>query len=161
MLSEQLHMFTQLMRQEKWSEAEATARSISSLDKLECNLKYIKNLFYKCAFFALIRNRTSFNLIIFRLAEVCLAKGDFPKGLEYISIIMKDADVTPLYIIRATLLFSQIMCASSSPGNGSAVATNCIVRLCSALELATRNHLSYYKALVKMHLANTQVSFLY
>lgn len=130
MLSEQLHMFTQLMRQEKWSEAEATARSISSLDKLECNLK---------------------------LAEVCLAKGDFPKGLEYISIIMKDADVTPLYIIRATLLFSQIMCASSSPGNGSAVATNCIVRLCSALELATRNHLSYYKALVKMHLANTQL----
>ncbi|KAM0724443.1 Anaphase-promoting complex subunit 5 [Formica fusca] len=130
MLSEQLHMFTQLMRQEKWSEAEATARSISSLDKLECKLK---------------------------LAEVCLAKGDFPKGLEYISIIMKDADVTPLYIIRATLLFSQIMCASSSPGNGSAVATNCIVRLCSALELATRNHLSYYKALVKMHLANTQL----
>lgn len=130
MLSEQLHTFTQLMRREKWSEAEVTARSISSLDKLECKL---------------------------RLAEVCLAKGDFPKALEYISVIMKDADVTPLYIIRATLLSGQIMCASSSPGNGSAVATNCIERLCSALELATRNHLSYYKALVKMHLANVQL----
>lgn len=44
MLSEQLHVFTQLMRQEKWSEAEAIARSISSLDKLECKLKYKKAL---------------------------------------------------------------------------------------------------------------------
>ncbi|KMQ90055.1 anaphase-promoting complex subunit 5-like protein [Lasius niger] len=130
MLSEQLHIFTQLMRREKWSEAEAIAKSISSLDKLECKLK---------------------------LAEVCLAKGDFPKGLEYISVILKHADVTPLYVIRATLLSSQIMCASSSPGNGTAIATNCIVHLCSALELATRNHLSYYKALVKMHLANIQL----
>ncbi|GAB1866350.1 Anaphase-promoting complex subunit 5 [Camponotus japonicus] len=130
MLSEQLHMFTQLMRQEKWSEAEAIAKSISSLDKLECKLK---------------------------LAEVCLAKGDFPKGLEYINVIMKNADATSLYIIRAILLSSQIMCASSSPGNGSAISTNCIVHLCSALELATRNHLSYYKALVKMHLANIQL----
>ncbi|EFN74692.1 Anaphase-promoting complex subunit 5 [Camponotus floridanus] len=130
MLSEQLHMFTQLMRQEKWSEAEAIAKSISSLDKLECKLK---------------------------LAEVCLAKGDFPKGLEYINLIMKDADATSLYKIRAILISSQIMCASSSPGNGSAISTNCIVHLCSALELATRNHLSYYKALVKMHLANIQL----
>lgn len=130
MLSEQLHMFTQLMRQEKWSEAEAIARNISSLDKLECKLK---------------------------LAEVCLAKGDFPKGLEYINVMMKDADATSLYIIRAILLSSQIMCASSSPGNGSAISTNCIMHLCSALELATRNHLSYYKALVKMHLANIQL----
>lgn len=42
MLSEQLHMFTQLLRQEKWSEAEAVARNISSLDQLESKLKYEK-----------------------------------------------------------------------------------------------------------------------
>lgn len=40
MLNEQLHMFTQLMRQEKWSEAEAIAKNISSLDQLEYKLKY-------------------------------------------------------------------------------------------------------------------------
>lgn len=40
MLSEQLHIFTQLMRQEKWSEAEAIAINISSLDQLESKLKY-------------------------------------------------------------------------------------------------------------------------
>jgi len=98
---------------------------------------------------------------IFRLAEVCLAKSDFPKGLEYISAIEEYPDVTPPYIIRAALFSSQITCASSSLDNGTAVATNCIMRLCSALELAAQNHLSYYKALVKMHLANIQVSSLY
>lgn len=130
MLSEQLHMFTQLLRQEKWSEAEAVARNISSLDQLESKLK---------------------------LAEVCLAKGDFPKGLEYIGTIEEQSDVMPPYVIRAALLSSQITCASSSPDNGTAVATNCMMRLCSALELAAQNHLSYYKALVKMHLANIQL----
>lgn len=130
MLSEQLHMFTLLLRQEKWSEAEAVARNISSLDQLESKLK---------------------------LAEVCLAKGDFPRGLEYVDAIEEQPDVTPPYVIRAALLSSQITCASSSPDNGTAVATNCIMRLCSALELATQNHLSYYKALVKMHLANIQL----
>ncbi|XP_029166139.1 anaphase-promoting complex subunit 5 [Nylanderia fulva] len=128
MLSEQLHIFTQLMRQEKWSEAEAIAKSIFNLDKFECNLK---------------------------LAEVCLAKGDFEKGLEYVN--MEHEDATPLYTIRATLLSSQIMCASSTPDNRTVIATNCMMRLCFALELATRNHLSYYKALVKMHLANVQL----
>lgn len=98
---------------------------------------------------------------ISRLAEVCLAKGDFPKGLEYISAIEENPDVTAPYVIRAALLSSQITCASASPDIGTAVATNCIMRLCSALELATQNHLSYYKALVKMHLANIQVSSLY
>ncbi|EZA49509.1 anaphase-promoting complex subunit 5 [Ooceraea biroi] len=130
MLSEQLHIFTQLMRQEKWSEAEATATNISSLDQLESKLK---------------------------LVEVCLAKGDFPKGLEYISMLEENPDITPPHLIRAILLSSQITCASSLPSNRTAVITNCIMRLCSALELATRNHLSYYKALVKMHLANVQL----
>lgn len=40
MLSEQLHIFTQLLRKEKWSEAEAVARNVSSLDQLESKLKY-------------------------------------------------------------------------------------------------------------------------
>ncbi|XP_014476776.1 PREDICTED: anaphase-promoting complex subunit 5 isoform X2 [Dinoponera quadriceps] len=129
MLSEQLHLFTQLMRQEKWSEAEAAAQNISSLDQLECK---------------------------FRLAEVCLAKGDYPEGMKYIGIIEEHSDVTPPHKIRTTLLYSQITCASSLSGNGTA-ATNCIVRLSSALELAAQNYLSYYKALVKMHLANVQL----
>jgi anaphase-promoting complex subunit 5 len=90
--------------------------------------------------------------------EVCLAKGDFPKGLEYISMLEEHPDITPPHLIRATLLSSQITCGSSLPNNRTAIITNCIVRLCSALELATQNHLSYYKALVKMHLANVQVS---
>ncbi|XP_018347045.1 PREDICTED: anaphase-promoting complex subunit 5 isoform X2 [Trachymyrmex septentrionalis] len=130
MLSEQLHILTQLLRQEKWGEAEAVARNISNLDQLESKL---------------------------RLIEVCLAKGDFPKGLEYIGAIEKHPHVTPPYVIRAALLSSQITCASSLPDNGTAIATNCIMRLCSALELAAQNHLSYYKALVKMHLANIQL----
>ncbi|XP_039305649.1 anaphase-promoting complex subunit 5 isoform X2 [Solenopsis invicta] len=130
MLSEQMHTFTQLLRQEKWSEAEAIARNISSLDQLESKLK---------------------------LVEVCLAKGDFPKGLEYIGAIDRHPNINPPYMIRAALLASQITCASSSPDNGTAIATNCIMRLCSALELAAQNHLSYYKALVKMHLANVQL----
>lgn len=94
----------------------------------------------------------------FRLAEVCLAKGDYPKGLEYINAIKEHPDVAPPHKIRVMLLSSQITCASSSLVNGTA-ATNCIVRLCSALELATRNYLSYYKALIKMHLANIQVYY--
>lgn len=130
MLSEQLHIFTQLMRQEKWSEAEAIAINISSLDQLESKLK---------------------------LVEVCLAKGDFPKGLQFISTFEEYPDVTPLHLIRVILLSSQITCASSLPNERTAVITDCIVHLCSALELATRNHLSYYKALVKMHLANVQL----
>lgn len=98
---------------------------------------------------------------MFRLIEVCLAKGDFPKGLEYISMLEEHADITPPRLIRAALLSSQITCASSLLSNRTAVITNCIMRLCAALELATRNHLSYYKALVKMHLANVQVSIFY
>lgn len=98
--------------------------------------------------------------MISRLAEVCLAKGNLPKGLEHIDMIEKYPDAISLHIIRAILLSSQITCASSSPSNGTAAATNCIVRLSSALELATRNYLSYYKALVKMHLANLQVSLM-
>ncbi|XP_011865096.1 PREDICTED: anaphase-promoting complex subunit 5 isoform X2 [Vollenhovia emeryi] len=128
MLSEQLHTFAQLLRQEKWSEAEAVARGISSVDQLESRLK---------------------------LAEVCLAKGDFPKGLEHIGAVEEYPDVAPPYVIRAALLSCQILCASASPDNGT--ATNCIMRLCSALELAAQNHLAYYKALVKMHLANVQL----
>lgn len=165
MLSEQLHIFTQLMRQEKWSEAEAAARSIFNLDELECNLKYVKNIhiFRNARFlkFCIYMKSYRFNLIISRLAEVCLAKGDFDKGLEYINVIMEHEDVTALHIIRAILLSSQIMCASSTPDNRTVISTNCMMHLSFALELTRRNHLSYYNALIKMHLANVQVSFFY
>ena len=72
-LSEQLYVFMQLMRQEKWSEAEVIASNISSLDPLESK---------------------------FRLAEVCLEKGDYPKGLEFIDRIGKEEELTPQNKIR-------------------------------------------------------------
>lgn len=54
------------------------------------------------------------------------------------------------------ILSSQIMCASVSPANGI-VGVNSLVLLNTALQLAVQNHLSYYEALIKMHLANIQV----
>ncbi|XP_015586196.1 anaphase-promoting complex subunit 5 [Cephus cinctus] len=129
MLSEQLYEFVQSMRHEKWSEAEAIAMQISSLDPLESK---------------------------FRQAEVCLAKGDYPKGLEYISTIEKTDNITPQNKVRAMILSSQIMCASILPGSGIA-GSNSLVLLNSALDIAVRHHLSYYKALLEMHLANIQL----
>lgn len=49
------------------------------------------------------------------------------------------------------------MCASVSLADGMA-GVNSLVLLNTALELAVQNHLSYYEALVKMHLANVQVN---
>lgn len=92
-----------------------------------------------------------------RLAEVCLEKGDYPKGLECIDNIEKDEQITPQNKIRAMILLSQIMCASVSSESGI-VGVNSLVLLNTALELAIKNHLSYYKALIKMHLANIQVT---
>ena len=129
MLSEQLYVFTQLIRHEKWSEAETIALNISSLDHLESK---------------------------FRLAEVCLGKEDYPKGLEYIDSIEEEKQITPQNKIRAMILSSQIMCASVSPANGI-VGVNSLVLLNTALQLAVQNHLSYYEALIKMHLANIQL----
>ena len=93
---------------------------------------------------------------MFRLAEVCLEKGDYPRGLEYIDNIEKDEQLTPQNKIKAMILLSQIMCASVSPESGI-VGVNSLVLLNRALELAIKNYLSYYKALIKMHLANIQV----
>ncbi|XP_053994438.1 anaphase-promoting complex subunit 5 [Hylaeus volcanicus] len=129
MLSEQLYVFTQLVRHEKWSEAETIALNISSLNFLESK---------------------------FRLAEVYLGKGDYPKGLECIDSIEKDDRLTPQNKIRAMILSSQIMCASVLPENGIA-GVNSLVLLNTALELAVQNHLSYYEVLIKMHLANIQL----
>ena len=100
-----------------------------------------------------------FNLQIFsyfRQAEVCLAKGDFPKGLEIVNSIEYMKGVTPQNRVRAMLLSSEITCASILLGS-SIAGTNSIVLLNSALEITMKNHLSYYSALVKMHLANIQV----
>ncbi|XP_017876328.1 anaphase-promoting complex subunit 5 [Ceratina calcarata] len=130
MLSEQLYVFTQLMRQEKWGEAEAIASNISSLDPLECK---------------------------FRLAEVLLEKGDYPKALEYIDIIEKDDQITARDKIRAMILSSQIICASV-PLEHEIAGANSLVLLNTALELAVKNHLSYHAALIKMHLANVQLT---
>ncbi|XP_011314211.1 anaphase-promoting complex subunit 5 [Fopius arisanus] len=129
MLSQQLYQLTKLMRHEKWSDAEATANQISSLDTIESK---------------------------FRLAEVALAKGDYPTGLDHISNIEKDEDLNPQNRVRAMILSSQIMNSSILPGNGI-TGTNSLVLLNSALEMATKYHLSYYEALVKMHLANVQL----
>lgn len=117
-----------MMRHEKWSDAEAVATHISSLDLLESK---------------------------FRLAEVALAKGDYPTGLEYLSVIEKD-NLTAQNRIRTMILSSEFMSSSEVPGNVIA-GSNCLVLLNSALELATRHYLSYHEALVKMHLANVQL----
>lgn len=98
----------------------------------------------------------SLKIWMFRLAEVCLEKGDYPKGLECIDNIGKEEQLTPQNKIRTMILISQIMCASVSPESGI-VGVNSLVLLNTALELAVKNHLSYYKALIKMHLANIQV----
>ncbi|XP_012287472.1 anaphase-promoting complex subunit 5 [Orussus abietinus] len=129
MLSEQLYEFTRTIRQEKWSEAAAVAEHISSLDPLES---------------------------LFRQAEVCLARGNYPKGLEFVNSIDKTKGVTPDNQVRAMILRSQIMCASTLPGSRIA-GSNSIVLLNNALEMANKFHLSYYEALVKMHLANVQL----
>lgn len=129
MLCEQLYEFTQMMRREKWSEADAIASRISSLDPLESK---------------------------FRQAEVSLAKGDYPNTLYLINNIEKTSNITPENKVRAMILLSQIMCISASPGNET-VGINSLVILNEALELATHNHLSYYEALIKMHLANIQL----
>ncbi|KAK0177690.1 hypothetical protein PV328_001718 [Microctonus aethiopoides] len=127
-LSEQLSQFTKMMRHEKWSEAGTIAMQISSLDPLESK---------------------------FRLVEVALAKADYPTGLKYLSDIEKQT-LTAQQRVRAMILSSQIMSSSAVPGNGLA-GINALVLLNSALEMATRNYLSYYEAVVKMHLANIQL----
>lgn len=129
MLSEQLAEFTKMMRHEKWSEAETIAGQISSLDPLESK---------------------------FRQAEVCLAKGDFPTAFENVKQIEKMQDISPDNRVRAMILTSQIMSSSILPGTGI-TGTNSLVLLNSALEMSTRNYLSYYEAEVKMHLANIQL----
>ncbi|KAI4477768.1 hypothetical protein M0804_012596 [Polistes exclamans] len=129
MLCEQLYEFTKMMRRERWSEADAIASRISSLDPLESK---------------------------FRQAEVSLAKGDYPNTLHLIDSIEKVSDITAENRVRAMILLSQIMCASFLSGNET-VGINSLVILNKALELATHNHLSYYEALIKMHLANIQL----
>ena len=129
MLSEQLCEFTKMMRHEKWSDAETVAMQIASLDPLESK---------------------------FRQAEVCLAKGDFPNGLEHVKNIEKIEGLTPDNKVRAMILTSEILSSSILPGSGM-TGTNSLVLLNSALEMATRNYLSYQEADVKMHLANIQL----
>ncbi|XP_043461028.1 anaphase-promoting complex subunit 5 [Leptopilina heterotoma] len=129
-LSEQLYEFNQLLKNEKWREAEAIATQIVSLDPLESK---------------------------FRQVEVCLAKGDYPNGLKIVNSIENMKGVTPQNQVRAMLLSSQITCASIHLGS-SIAGCNSIVLLNNALEIATKNHLSYYAALIKMHLANIQLS---
>ena len=65
-------------------------------------------------------------------------------------------DLTPQQIIRAKLHVSQIKCGSMCAGTPES-ATQSILLLSSALELASKNHLSYYEALVTMHMVNCQV----
>ncbi|XP_043287109.1 anaphase-promoting complex subunit 5 [Venturia canescens] len=129
MLSEQVAEFTKMMRHEKWSEAETIAAQISSLDPLESK---------------------------FRQAEVCLAKADFSTAFENVRQIERLEDISPDNRVRAMILSSQIMSSSILPGTGT-TGTNSLVLLNSALEMSTRNYLSYYEAEVKMHLANIQL----
>lgn len=55
------------------------------------------------------------------------------------------------------ILLSQIMCASVSSESGI-IGVNSLVLLNTALDFTIKNHLSYYKSVIKMHLANIQVT---
>ncbi|XP_066585318.1 anaphase-promoting complex subunit 5 [Prorops nasuta] len=129
MLSEQLYIFNQMMMHEDWSQAEAIALNISSLDPLECK---------------------------FRQAEVLLDKGDYLKSQKLVNDFEKTINLTPRNRVRAMILSSEIMYMSLLPEKG-VIGNNCIILLNSALELASRFYLSYYSALIKMHLANVQL----
>ncbi|XP_012256347.2 anaphase-promoting complex subunit 5 isoform X2 [Athalia rosae] len=130
MLSEQLHQFTRIMRHEKWSEAEAIAVRLSSIDPLESK---------------------------FRRAEVSLAKGDYPGVMELIGDIQENKGLDPLDQVRVMILSSQVMCSSRLPGLGTTGA-NPLFLLNTALEIADRKYLSYQQAIIKMHLANIQLT---
>ncbi|XP_015517721.1 anaphase-promoting complex subunit 5 [Neodiprion pinetum] len=129
MISEQMHKFTRTMRHEKWSEAEAIAKQISSIDPLESK---------------------------FRQAEVSFAKGDFPRIMELIDSIEKTKNLNPQNQVRLMILSSQVMCSSRFPGLGT-TGTNALALLNTAVEIATSKHLSYQQAIIKMNLANIQL----
>ncbi|XP_014222514.1 anaphase-promoting complex subunit 5 [Trichogramma pretiosum] len=128
-LSEQLHEFDKLIRNEKWSAAEEIAMQISSLDKTESK---------------------------FRLAEVYFARHSFSEALKLAYELEAMEDTIALHKIRVKLLINQIKCGSVAAGNPQS-ATNCILLLNNALDIAKKNHLSYYEALVNMHIVNVQL----
>lgn len=130
MLHKQLYEFTKMMRHDRLIDAEFIANQISSLDPLESK---------------------------FCLAEVSLAKGDYPSGLNYIDDIELCKNLNPLNRVRAMILSSQMISSSVQPSDGTS-GTKSIVLLNHALEICTKNYLSYYEATVKMHLANIQLT---
>lgn len=85
-----------------------------------------------------------------------LAKHHYPEALKLAYEIDEMDDITPQQRVRAKLQINQIECSSIHPGAPES-ATNSILLLNSALDIAISNHLSYYRALVNMHLANVQV----
>ena len=97
------------------------------------------------------------SLYVTRLIEVYLAKHDFPEAIKLAHEIEEMENITPQQRVRVKLLISQIECSSIYPGSPQS-ATTSILLLNSALEIATANHLSYYKALVNLHIVNIQVN---
>ena len=96
------------------------------------------------------------SLVSNRLVEVLFAKHDFPEALKLACEVEKMEDITAQQKVRAKLHISQIKCGSVYSGTPES-ATSSILLLNSALDIATSNHLSYYEALVSMHIVNVQV----
>lgn len=100
------------------------------------------------------------NGIFYRQVDVCIAKGDYPAAIKLVETIKSYPNITAQNKVRSMILSSQIDCSSILPGIGVA-GCNSLIDLNSALELAAVNHLSYYGALIKMHIANIQVNIHY
>lgn len=128
-LSEQLHEFFKLMRNEKWSAAEDIAYNIYNLNPIESK---------------------------FKLMEVLFARHDFPGAIKIAYELDDDENITAQQKVRAKLWMSQIKCGSVYAGTPTSAADS-VLLLSSALDIAISNHLSYYAAIVSMHIASVQV----
>ncbi|KAJ8667297.1 hypothetical protein QAD02_008959 [Eretmocerus hayati] len=129
-ISEALHEFSRLMMDEKWNRSEKLAKQIASVDKIEGK---------------------------FRLVEVYFAMHDFPEALKVAHELedMKD-ELTPQQKIRVILHLNEIHCGMYKAGTGQS-ACNTMLKLSEAIGIARKNHLSYYEAIVDMHIVNSLI----
>ena len=102
-------------------------------------------------------NIKNFNIFYIRLVEVLFERHNFQEALKIVYELESMEDLTAQQKVRAKLLLSQIKCGSIMAGNQES-ATSSILLLNSALDIAKKNHLSYYEALVNMHIVNIQVT---
>lgn len=90
------------------------------------------------------------------MIEVFYARHDFPRAMDLAYELEEMEGTTAQHKVRAKLHLCQIKCGSYQAGSEES-ATSSVLLLCSALDIAKKAHLSYYEALVKMHMVNVQV----